>query len=109
MGWEAIRAGAKRAVHQTFARDATYTAPGEGGAPVPARIRLHTKFLRFGDLESEGYTRVIDDVNEVVIDTDEFIPQRLGVIEFSDGRKYRIDLVIKESGERFWTCQVQPA
>lgn len=109
MSWEAIRAAARRTVHGTFARAATYTPPGDGATPVAARIRLHTKFLRFGDLEGEGYSRVIDDVNEVMVDTGEFTPQRLGIIEFTNGRKYSIDSVIKEDGEQFWTCQVQPA
>lgn len=109
MSWSAIRAAARRVVHGTFAREATYAPPEAGSTPVAARIRLHTKFLRYGDLESEGYAKVIDDVNEIMVDTEEIAPVMHGLITFADGRQYRIDNVIKEVGEQYWTCQVQPA
>ena len=108
MSFQAIRAKARRTVHKTFARDATYTDPGAGASPVAARIRLHTQFLRHGDLDREGYAQVIDDVNQVMIDTGEIRPRTHGVIDFQGVRKYRITEVIKDEGEQFWTCQVQP-
>lgn len=108
MNWATIRAAAKRVVHDTFARDATYTAPTVGATPVAARIRLHTQYLRFGDLDREGYAQVIDDVNQVMVDTGEIVPAKHGLINFENIRLYRITEVIKEVGETFWTCRVQP-
>lgn len=109
MSWATTRAAAKRVVHDTFARDATYTGPDPGDLPVAARIRLHTQFLRFGDLDREGYAQVIDDVNQVIVDTGEVTPKQHGLIDFESIRQYRIAEVIKEEGEPFWTCRVQPA
>ncbi len=109
MSWERIRASAKRVVHSTFAREATYLAPEAGATPVAARIRLHTKFLRYGDLESDGFAQVIDDVNQVMVDSGEIIPRQHGVIEFASGPKYRITNVIPDKDSEFWTCEVQPA
>lgn len=109
MSWQTIRAAAKRVVHSTFAREATYTSPEAGATPVAARIRLHTKFLRFGDLEGEGYAQVIDDVNQVMVDTGEITPQMHGLIDFEGIRQYRITNVVKEKGEAFWVCEVQQA
>lgn len=108
MSWATIRAAAKRVVHDTFAREATYTEPEAGAVPVAARIRLHTQFLRFGDLDREGYAQVIDDVNQVMVDTGEITPRQHGLIDFEGIRIYRITEVIKETGETFWTCRVQP-
>lgn len=107
--WQAIRAKARRVVHDTFSLDATYVGPNDGDTPVPARIRLHTQFLRFGDLDREGYTRVIDDVNEVKIDTGEITPAMHGLIEFSATKKYHVVNVLPEKDEQFWVCTVQPA
>lgn len=109
MSWATIRAAAKRTVHDTFARDATYTGPEDGAMPVAARIRLHTKFLRFGDLDREGYAQVIDDVNQVMVNTGELTPKTHGLIDFEGVRQYRITEVVKETGEVYWTCRVQPA
>lgn len=108
MSWATIRAAAKRAVHDTFAREATYTAPAEGATPVPARIRLHTKFLRFGDLDREGYAQVIDDVNQVIVDVGEVTPEMHGLIDFAGIRKYRITNVVPDESSVFWMCEVQP-
>lgn len=109
MSWSTIRAAAKRVVHSTFARDASYTAPTPGAIAVAARIRLHTRYLQFGDLDREGYAQVIDDVNEVLVDTGELIPAMHGLIDFEGIRQYRITDVVKDVGEQFWTCKVQSA
>lgn len=108
MSWTTIRAAARRVVHSTFAREATYTSPEAGSTPVAARIRLHTRFLRYGDLDREGYAQVIDDVNQVMVDVGEVVPARLGVIDFGGVRQYRIDNVVPEKDEEFWMCEVQP-
>lgn len=76
---------------------------------MPARIRLHTKFLTFGDLDREGYARAIDDVNQVRVDTGEVIPKRGGLINFIGVAQYRIGDVIPEKDDEFWVCEVKPA
>jgi len=108
MSWGEIRARANRVVHTTFAREATYTAPAEGSTPVPARIRLHDKFLRFGDLDREGYAQVIDDVCEVRVDLGELVPERYGKIDFQGIRIYDITEVVPDDSRGYWTCKVQP-
>jgi hypothetical protein len=108
VSWATIRAAAKRVVHDTFAREALYTGPEVGDLALPARIRLHTQFLRFGDLDREGYAQVIDDVNQVMIDVGEVVPKKNGRIDFEGIRIYRITEVVKETGEQFWMCRVQP-
>jgi len=94
-------------VHNTFAREAQYVSE-EGATPIPARIRLHTKFLRMGDLDREGYARVIDDVNEVRIDIGELTPVRLATIDFGNGVKFSIVNVVPDKDDNFWTCEVAP-
>ena len=105
--WDELRRLTRTAVHSTFAFPATYTAPG-GAPPVQIMARLHTRAIRFGDLDREGYAQVFEDANRVVIDLAEVTPVRLGQIDFGSGRTYSIVNVIDRPGEPVIECEVKP-
>lgn len=52
-------------VHATFAHPGTYTAPG--GAPVDVSVRFYHDVIRHGDLDREGYSRVLSDETMLVL------------------------------------------
>lgn len=105
--WDELRRQTRQAVHATFAFPATYTPPG-GGASVEINARLHTRAVRFGDLDREGYAQVFEDVNRVVLDLAEVSPVNRAQIDFGDGRVYSIVNVIDRPGEPVIECEVKP-
>jgi len=105
--WDELRRQTRQAVHATFAFPAIYTPPG-GGVPVEINARLHTRVVRFGDLDREGFAQVIEDVNRVVIDLAEVSPVSRAQLDFGDGRVYSIVNVIDRPGEPVVECEVKP-
>ncbi len=103
--WQRQKDEAQLAVHRQFALPATYTAPGVGASPVVVYVRHHTRIATFGDLDREGFAQTVDDVNQIIFDTCEATPEKRGVVEFDDGRRYKIDLVQPATG-RFARCDV---
>lgn len=94
MGWQDIRAAAREVVHTTFAVVATYYAPGSVVA-VPVMVRHHTAMWTGGDLDREGYAEQIEDVNRLVLDTEEVTPQYKGKVVLANG-----DVLYLEAAER---------
>ncbi len=103
--WQRQKDEAQLAVHRQFALSATYTPPGVGASPVVVHVRHHTRVAAYGDLDREGFAQTVDDINAVMIDSCEVVPEKRGVIEFDDGRRYKIDLVQPTTG-RFVRCDV---
>lgn len=103
--WRSQKAEAQLAVHRQFALCATYTPPGVGASPVLVHVRHHTRVATYGDLDREGFAQTVDDINAVIFDSCEAAPEKRGVIEFDDGRRYKIDLVQPAMG-RFVRCDV---
>jgi len=108
MGWADIRSTARSVVHETFGLAATYLPPGVDPVLVEGlAVRWHTRTVRHGDLDREGYAQVQEDVNRLMIDTAQVAdPQRGGIITLTDdGRQYRIDYVLPYDGA-FAPCDV---
>ena len=105
MGWADTRAAARLAVHQEFGLPATYTAPDVGAVPLPITVRWHTKSVRHGDLDREGYAQQNEDVNRMLFDRTEIVPIRNGVVVL-DGMTYFVDFVLPHEGTQFIPCDV---
>lgn len=65
MTWSDIFAEALGEVHTTFAHPGTYTEPG--GAPADVSVRFYHEVIRHGDLDREGYARVLSDETILVL------------------------------------------
>lgn len=63
--WADMLTEALGVVHATFAHPGTYTAPG--GAPVDVSVRFYHEVIRHGDLDREGYSRVLSDETMLVL------------------------------------------
>jgi hypothetical protein len=82
MGWADIRKAARRVVGATFALPAVYTSPA--GIETPCNPRRHNVLKVFGDLDREGFAKTIEDVNRIVFDLREVIPEKNGTVLFLD-------------------------
>ncbi len=107
MGWAETRALARSAVHQAFGLAASYLPPGGGALITGLTVRWHSRTVRHGDLDREGYAQVQEDVNRIMIDTAEVpCPERGGLITLTDdGRCYRVEYVLPYDGA-FAPCDV---
>lgn len=103
--WRSQKDEAQLAVHRQFALSATYTPPGVGASPVAVLARHHSRVAVFGDLDREGFAQTVDDVNQIIFDSCEVAPEKRGVVEFDDGRRYKIETVQPSTG-RFVRCDV---
>lgn len=104
--WLRQKQEAKLAVHRQFAISATYTPPGVGASPVSVQVRHHTRIAQFGDLDREGFAQVVEDVNQIVFQLCQVSPEKRGVVEFEDGRRYRIDTVQPSLDGEYARCDV---
>ena len=106
MGWAETRAAARDTVHATFGLSASYLAPGGGPLTSGISVRWHTKTMRHGELDREGYPQVQEDINRIVLDILEVPdPQRNALVTLSDGRIYAIEYVMPFDG-RYAPCDV---
>lgn len=97
--WDAIKAVSRKVVHQTFRVDALYTPPGASAA-LPIKVRHHTREMRFGDLDREGYAEVAEDINRLVFYREEIDPVQHAIVQIkSSGNKYRLDLRVRQDDE----------
>lgn len=110
MGWNEIRANSRDLVHDMFRRPAVYTAP-DGVTTTNVWVRLHSKMQIFGDLDREGYARMIEEVNHIIFDSTEVVPKKNGVVDFAVDElfqpligveaKYDIVNVTPPAGDRY--------
>lgn len=94
MGWREIRAKSRDIVHTTFARPAIYTSPL--GVTTEVLARLHNKLEVFGDLDREGYAKRFEEVNQVVFDSTQIVPQKGGSVDFGVNANYESDPLVIE-------------
>lgn len=85
MDWGELRAVTRGIVHGVFAVPATYI-PATGPS-LPITVRMHTRSVRLGDLDREGYAEVIEDISRVVLFQAELDAQS---IVTSRGRRVKI-------------------
>jgi hypothetical protein len=105
--WTEIRAAARSIVQETFGVPAQYTPPGIGAVPVAVTVRFRSKNLQFGDLIREGYAKVVEDINQIVLQKSEVSTTRLGVVTLANGARYKLDLRVPDDGSDFATWDVE--
>jgi hypothetical protein len=105
MGWAELRAAARATVHEQFGLPATYTAPDVGAVALPITVRWHTKTVRHGDLDREGYAQQLEDVNRVLFDRTQVTPARNGVLVL-EGSTYYVDFLLPAEGTQFIPADV---
>lgn len=54
-------------VHATLGVSASYQ-DSSMSAPVPVRVRWHSKIDRFGDMENAGYAEVVEGIDRVIFE-----------------------------------------
>jgi hypothetical protein len=111
MGWHEIRTAARRNVHQQFALPAFYSTADLAVIEQPISVRLHNDLKKFGDLDREGFARVMETVNQIIFDSDEVVPVRNATVTFRfDGQAdlvYNIDLPLPSpDGGQFIRAEV---
>lgn len=97
MGWRELRASSRDIVHTTFARPAIYTSPL--GVVTNVMARVHNKMEVFGDLDREGYAKRFEEVNQVVFDSTQIVPQKGASVDFAVDANYVALPMIKETYE----------
>lgn len=107
MSLDEIRDASRAAVHSQFALPAVATSP-DGLTTVPGlTIRLHRDIRKpFGDLDREGFALMIESHNQVIVDTEEWMPAWNWVLDFGRDRVFQIVNVEKLKGERYLRCTV---
>ncbi len=107
MGWAETRALARATVHESFGLAASYLPPDGNPLVTGLTVRWHSRTVRHGDLDREGYAQIQEDVNRLMLNTAEVAdPQRGAIVTLTDdGRQYRIDHVLPFDGA-FAPCDV---
>lgn len=72
----AVKARARRIVHDTFGITAEYTY-NDADVPVPLRVRWHNKMAAVGDLNGDGYAMTLESIDRVIFNTDELAEKNL--------------------------------
>lgn len=98
MGWKEIKERMRRTVHDTFAMPAVYRSK-DGRTVTNCAVRLHREQKTFGDLDREGFARMIATDNQVVIDRLELRVQMGGTIDFGDGLVVEVANVLERDGD----------
>lgn len=88
---------ARRAVHATFQRAARfYPTQDVSGEGVVVSVRVHGEKIETGDLDREGYSHVVDEVETMILLRSEVdantIRRNTYVKMDDDGVVYRLDL-----------------
>lgn len=98
MSWADIRNEITAACHEQFAVPATYYEYTSGGISAwtlhpDVMVRFHSRHVRDGDLDREGYAEALEDVNRVVFYLADltFVPKQSDRIDIG-GRVFRLDV-----------------
>ena len=103
--WAEIRAAARAVVHTTFAASATYYAPGSD-VGVPVTVRHHTAMWTGGDLDGDGYGRQVEDINRLVLDTEQITPAYKGKVVLDNGDELFLEVAERQDAGRYQAWNV---
>lgn len=107
MSLDDIRDASRAAVHSQFALPAVATSPDGITTVAGLTIRLHRDIRKpFGDLDREGFALMIESHNQVIVDTEEWVPMWNWILDFGRGRVFVIVNVEQFNGERYVRCNV---
>jgi len=99
-------AQARATLHAQLGLAATYTPPGPAAETVDVTVRVVRQLVNHGDLDRQGFAKVREDINSVVLDTGETgEPLRNARVVVPDLGEFRIDDVEPADG-LFRTCTV---
>lgn len=105
MGWAEIRKQARRTTHATFALSAVYRS-ADGNTETPCNARLHSEKKVFGDLDREGFARMIEDQNLIVLDKREIgTPEKNATVDFGNDIIVEIVNILPDTDD-FVRCEV---
>lgn len=71
-------------------------APRTGGPGVRLSVRLHSRIVRTGDLDREGFSQTYEDVERIVflaLDAKQHNIERQGVVTTAEGQRYRLEIM----------------
>lgn len=109
--WQTERDAVRSIVHDFF-KIPCWVSDGIE-PPFETAIRLHTGLKTFGDLDREGFAQMMEDVNQVVVDSiNDFTPVRKMQLEFKgkSGSRFfvieTVDAPVDTSG--MIQCQITP-
>jgi len=106
MAWADLLADARATLHTELGLSATYTPPGVGATTVPATVRLVREMVNHGDLDRQGFAKVREDINSLVVDSTEVAaPTRNGRFTVTGHGTFRVEDVEPADG-RFLTVMV---
>jgi hypothetical protein len=104
--WLEQKALMRRTVHDARKEPATYTVPDESYT-VEVNVRVHEGNRLIGDLDREGYGKVIGDCPRIIFDVAEVVPEYQGkVLIHSSNREYHIEAVRPMDGPIEIVCEV---
>lgn len=96
---------ARDVVHDTFNVEANYFPPGSSVATA-VKVRLHTRSVVGGDLDREGYGEQFEDVNRIVLDTEQITPAYKGRVEFANGDVLYLEVAERQDAGRYQVWNV---
>jgi hypothetical protein len=105
MGWQDIRDQARGVVHTAFCVPATYFPPGSDDG-VAVTVRHHTVTAIGGDLDREGYAERIEDVNRIVLDTEQVTPEYKAKVVLSNGDALYLEAAERQDAGRYQVWNV---
>jgi hypothetical protein len=105
MGWQEIRAASRDVAHATFGLPATYYAPGSL-VGVPVTVRHHTAIWLGGDLDREGYAEKVEDVNRIILDSEEVTPEYKGRVVLANGDELYLEVAERQDASRYHVWNV---
>lgn len=102
MPWDEIRAEISTACHEQFGIPALYyrysSLPGPV-IPASVDVRLHSRHIRTGDLERDGYAEVTEEVERIVFLREQLdAPIARSTVDVN-GRYFRLDVQDSRSDE----------
>lgn len=102
--WAAVKAQARRQVHQTFAVRCLYRET-QNATPVEVQARLHGRIQIGGNNgPGGGYAQIIEGVHQIIFDKTDLIaaniiPKRNAYVTFPDyGSNFQLDARDSDSG-----------
>lgn len=106
MGLDETRDRSRAHVHAQFSIPAVVRSP-DGLTEVAVGARLHRNVRKpIGDLDREGFALVIEQGNGIIIDREQWDPQKNWAIDFGRDRVFNLDTLDDDKGERYVRMQV---
>lgn len=106
MSLDTIRNASRAAIHAQMALAATARSP-DGSVEVPVVARLHLDSTRpFGDLDREGFMLQVEMYSQVIIDRQEWEPERNWILDFGQGRVFILGDRLGAASDRYMKIEV---